>query len=70
MQRQRGLGNSSVKLKSSRLCKGVGKRENPLTPFLLFIVFLWDEKTDMLIMCGCFQHENVDSCMTVETTKY
>jgi hypothetical protein len=54
MQRIRFIRNISVKLKVPYYTKELEKGENPLTHFLLFIVFLWDEKTDMMIMCGCF----------------
>jgi hypothetical protein len=54
MEGQRGLGNRFVKMKVPNCEKELEKGENPLTPFLWFIVFLWDEKTDMLIMSGCF----------------
>jgi hypothetical protein len=58
-----------LELKFPDCVKELEKGKSPLTPFLLFIMFLWDEKTDMLLCVNEFRHENVDGCMTTKTTK-
>jgi hypothetical protein len=50
MQRKRGIENKLVGLRSLYCVEEVGKKgKSPLIPFLLFIVFLLDDKTDMLM---------------------
>jgi hypothetical protein len=37
-------------LKISGCAVGVGQGKSPLTPFLSFIVLLWDERDEMLVV--------------------
>jgi len=44
------LENNSARLEVQGCVEGVGKGKSPLTPFLLFIVFLWNERNEMLVV--------------------
>jgi len=43
------MGNSSVKMKIPNNVEEVEQGKSILTPFLSFIVFLWDGKIDVLL---------------------
>jgi hypothetical protein len=43
------LENNSVGLKVQGCVEGVGQGKSSLTPSLLFIVFLWYERLDLLM---------------------
>jgi hypothetical protein len=38
--RKWGLEINSARMKVPWFCKGIGRKENPLTPLLMFIVFI------------------------------